>query len=232
MTAEDRIEIEMKTRGQGENIEWFRARKGRITASIAKDCCGKGDPTVKVKRIITINRPGKARSVHLRYGIEHEDIAVQKFIQQMIQNGHSCSVNECGLFVEEGRGVLAATPDRLATIDGEKVVLEVKCLSASRELTPFAAVTERQKQSSFGFCLKDGEIILKKKHKFFYQVQMQMALTFTQTCYLIIFTNLQFNVQILNVKFEESFWKDIREQLLSFHSKHVLPALIQQRFRC
>jgi hypothetical protein len=61
---------------------------------------------------------------------------------------------------------------------------------------------------------------------------MQMALTFTQTCYLIIFTNLQFNVQILNVKFEESFWKDIREQLLSFHSKHVLPALIQQRFRC
>jgi hypothetical protein len=63
--------------------------------------------------------------------------------------------------------VLAATPDRLATFDGEKVVLEVKCLSASREFTPFAAVTERQKQSSFGFCLKVGEIILKIKHRFF-----------------------------------------------------------------
>ena len=230
MTAEDRMEIERKTRGQGENIEWFRARKGRITASLAKDCCGKGNPVVKVKKILTMNKPGRTRSVHMQYGIENEDMAVQKFVQQMIHSGHSCSVNECGPFVEEGSGILAATPDRLATIDGEKVVLEVKCLSASRELTPLAAVTDRQKQSSFGFSLKDGQIILKKKHKYFYQVQMQMALTFTQKCYLIIFTNSKFSVEILNVAYEEPFWKNIREQLLRFHSTHVLPALIEQRF--
>ena len=230
MTAEDRLEIERKTRGQGENIEWFRARKGGITASIAKDCCGKGNPVVKIKKILTINKPGKARSVHLQYGIENEDIAVQKFVKQMVNNGSSCSINARGLFVEEGSGVLAATPDRLATIDGEKVVLEVKCLSASRELTPLAAVADRQKQNNFGFCLKDGQVILKKKHKYFYQVQMQMALTFTQKCYLIIFTNSAFNVEIINEAFEESFWKDIREQLLKFHSTHVLPALIEQRF--
>ena len=53
----------------------------------------------------------------------------------MIHNGHNCRVNACGLFVEEGSEVLATTPDRLATINGEIVVLEVKCLSASRELT-------------------------------------------------------------------------------------------------
>ena len=122
MTAEDRMEIERKTRGQGENIEWFRARKGRITASLAKDCRGKGNPVVKVKKILTINKPGQPRLVHMQYDIENEDMAVQKFVQQMIHSSHCCSVNECGLFVEEGSGILAATPDRLATIDGEKVV--------------------------------------------------------------------------------------------------------------
>ena len=73
------------------------------------------NPVVKVKKILAINKPGHTRSVHMQYGIENEDMAVQKFVQQMIHSGHSCSVNECGLFVEEGSGVLAATPDRLVS---------------------------------------------------------------------------------------------------------------------
>ena len=63
------MEIERKTRSQGENSEWFRVRKGRITASIAKDCCGKRNPVVKVKKILTINKPGNTRSLHMQYGI-------------------------------------------------------------------------------------------------------------------------------------------------------------------
>jgi hypothetical protein len=133
--------------------------------------------------------------------------------------------------VEEGSGVLAATPDRLALIDGEEVVLEVKSLSASRTLTPFDAVSARHKESSFGFSIKEGEIVIKKKYKFFYQIQMQMALTGRLICFVIIFTNDECNVAIVKVKFEENFWNDTKEQLLSFHRIHVLAALIQQRFR-
>lgn len=73
-------------------------------------------------------------SRHARYGIENEEEAVKKFKQQIILNGHQCTASECGLFVEEPRGILAATPDRLANIDGEEVFIEVKCLSASRDL--------------------------------------------------------------------------------------------------
>ena len=95
----------------------------------------------------------------------------------MNANGLHCSViSKCGLFIDEGTGVLAATPDRLATIDKEAAI-EVKCLSASRDVDPLAAVTARQKDSNFGFKLQDGQIVLKRKHKYFYQVQMQMALT-------------------------------------------------------
>ena len=78
---------------------------------------------------------------------ENEDIEVQKFVHQMIHTGHSCSVNACGLFVEEDSGVLTATPNRLAKIDGGKVVLEVKCLCGSRELPPLAASSCRRAEA-------------------------------------------------------------------------------------
>jgi len=186
---------------------------------------------VKVKKIISVGRPGQIKSDHIRYGIQNEETAIQMFVNQMSKKGCTCSVRKCGLFVEVGSGVLAATPDRLASIDGEELVLEVKCLSASRSLTPLAAVTEREKDSGFGFFIKDGNIALKKKHKFFYQVQMQMALTGITTNYVIIFTSSEFEVAIVKVEFDEHFWKDLKEQLLVFHSQHVLPALVQQRFK-
>lgn len=89
---EDRLDIERATRGQGDNRKWFRARKGRITASIAKRCCGKGNPAALVKTIITVGKPSYVPSHHIRYGLENKECAVEKFEQQMIVNGHQCIV--------------------------------------------------------------------------------------------------------------------------------------------
>lgn len=230
MSLEERSHIERETRGQGENIKWYRARKGRITASIAKSCCGKGNPAVQIKRILTIGKPGHYASPHIKYGLENEENAVRKFQKKINEDGFVCTIRKCGLFIEVPSGILAATPGRIASIDGEEVVIEVKCLSASRELTPLAAVATRSKDSNFGFKLDGTQIVVKKKHKFYYQIQMQMALTRILQCYVVIFTSDKYNVEIVQVNFEQQFWNDTREQLIDFHCKYVIPALVQERF--
>ncbi|XP_031550873.1 uncharacterized protein LOC116288244 [Actinia tenebrosa] len=67
VTVEDRIRIEKDTRGQSESLRWYRERKGRITASIAKSCCSKGNPAATVKNILTVGKPGRGpNSPHIK----------------------------------------------------------------------------------------------------------------------------------------------------------------------
>ncbi|ELT96442.1 hypothetical protein CAPTEDRAFT_192684 [Capitella teleta] len=49
----EREALEKKTRGQATNIEWFRAKQGRITASNAKPCSSGGKPNALIKKILT-----------------------------------------------------------------------------------------------------------------------------------------------------------------------------------
>ena len=47
---------------------------------------------------------------------------------------------ECGLIVDIENGQLAASSDRIATVDGQDVVTEVKCLYSCRTLSPLNAI--------------------------------------------------------------------------------------------
>ncbi len=187
---EDVSLIEQDTIGQSDNIKWWRNKKGRITASKCKDCIGKGNPTRIIKRIITVGKPHeKPRSLHMKYGIDNEDIACDKFVTQLISKNISVDLRKCGLFISTEHGELAASPDRVGEIEGQKVVVEVKCLSASRDLTPRDAVVKKQKESNFAFRMQNECVVLKERHQCFHQVQMQMAVTKCYVAYFVIFTN-------------------------------------------
>ena len=82
----------------------------------------------------------------MAYGIEHENAAVLKYQEPATSLIH---VRECGLFVDTENGQLAASPDRIAYIDGQSVVMEVKCLSTSRTLSPLEAIKLKQCESGF-----------------------------------------------------------------------------------
>ena len=108
-----------------------------ITASNAKAYCGNGNPVPLVRAVLQKSRdPSRTLTSHMRYGIDNEDNAVLAFIKQQ----HEVTVRKCGLFIDLEHGQLAASPDRVAFFNGEAVLLEVKCLSASWSMTPPQAV--------------------------------------------------------------------------------------------
>ena len=141
-------------------------------------------------------------------------------------------VEECGLFVYEEDGRLAATPDRIATnAQGEKIVIEAKCLSASRHLTPRTAVLTKQRNGGFAFKMEGSKISIKEKHTYYTQVLMQMAVTGIKKCHLVIFTNSKSPVEVVEVDFDPKKWKCIEEKLLNFHQKYIVPALVNELCR-
>ena len=227
VSAEDQAAIEAATVGQNENPEWYRHRYGRITASNAKAYCGNGNPVPLVRAVLQKSRdPSRTLTSHMRYGIENKDNAVLEFIKQQ----HEVTVRKCGLFIDLEHGQLAASPDWVAFVNGEAVLLEVKCLSASRSMTPPQPVRAKQRNGNFPFCMVGETVVLKEKHKYHTQVQMQMGVTGIQKCLVIVFTNVSCPVVVVPVTFEPSFWCSIRQKLLDFHNAYVVPALVNAMF--
>lgn len=166
----------------------------------------------------------------MAYGIENEAPAVQMFQDQFIREGKTVQIRECGLYVSVENGVLAASPDRVGKVNDEDVVIEVKCLSASRDLSPLEATQLKQRDGNFPFREIDGCMVLKTRHRYHFQIQMQMAITGVQKCYLVVFTSRSVPVAIVTVHFDSDFWEEMKEKLLEFHNRHVIPALVFQRF--
>ena len=231
MTKEEQELIERQTVGQHENPEWFRKRVGRLTASKAKQYCGRGNPTRLLRSVIQDAPLNISRLSHVRYGIENESVAIDKYVQQNTTKGISIEVRECGLFIDVTNGQLAASPDRIAVRDGEQVVLEVKCLSACRTMSPLNAVQLKQNDGSFAFKMVNQEISIKEKHPWYYQVQMQMAIIKIHKCHLIVFTSAEHEVYECVLDFDAQTWQAMQTILLDFHSTYVVPALVNKLCR-
>ena len=165
---------------------------------MAKRCAGNGNPSLIVKKLITIGNPTtKPRSQHMTYGIVNESIAVGKYLKQKQDSGQTVTAAECGLFIHPDHGELAATPDRVVIEDSVQGLVEVKCLSASRQMNPMESVVAKQKDGSFPLKLKDSKPILKDNHSYFYQIQMQMGVVGVSWCDLAVFTNNDCDVLII-----------------------------------
>ena len=225
VTVDERSHIERATIGQHLNPEWFRQRHGRLTASKAKRYGGKGNPAVLLRGILSAGSTTRKAVGHMEYGIEHESTAVGKYEASSATPVH---VRECGLFVDVENGQLAASPDRIADINGERIVVEVKCLSACRTLSPLDAIRLKQGDSGFAYKMVNGGVMLKEKHPHYYEVQMQMAITGLTMCHLVIFTSPDHDVCVCEVVFDSQFWENVKSKLLDFHATFVVPALVNK----
>jgi len=77
---------------------------------------------------------------------------------------------------------LAASPDGLI---GDDSIIEIKCPISIKDLTPKDAYNE--KKLSFMEVQLDN-LILKKTHIYYYQVQGQLRITNRTFCYFIVWT--------------------------------------------
>ena len=113
--------------------------------------------------------------------------------------------------------VLSASPDGLV---GEDSVLEAKCPYTHRDLT----IEEAIKTSNFYLEKKDGEIVLKRDHVYWHQVQGHLFLTKRKKCYFVVWTLKDFVV--LEIQRDDS-WEIKIEELKEFYLKHLFPKIIE-----
>ncbi|XP_039633101.1 uncharacterized protein LOC120543849 [Perca fluviatilis] len=233
-------QVEILTRGQSSNQDWFTWRKNRITASVAHRIAhcrfvnGKSKaPPPSYLAAVT----GEGRHIQTRamsWGVNMEAKAVRRY-QEMksVALGRSVTVQSCGLFLDERRPWLAGSPDGIVTDShtGQWLLcLEVKCPYKHRQRT----VEEACRQDP-AFCLEithhtppaasPPAYRLKTSHSYYTQIQVQLAVTGLRDADLAVFTLKE--LAIVPVTFDPALWDATLSKLETFYRDAVLPHLRQ-----
>ena len=168
VTDQDAVDIEKLTRGQNKNKQWYEARSQRITASNF-GCIAKMKDNTKPDTILKdVMGYRTFDNKYCAWGRSHEPAARRMYSN----NRKNVKVQQCGLIVNPKFPHLGASPDGLlSTGDSSEGqgLLEIKCPAAERwkNEDPRTCAID----SDF-FCTldKNGEIKLKRSHRYYYQI--------------------------------------------------------------
>ena len=117
------------------------------------------------------------------YGQANEATAIRCYIEYQEKRDTKLTVHKCGLFINPSIPWLAATPDSLVKIDQDTACLEVKCPFVCAKRSIAAASLE---QSSFCLQKINGTLQLKTNHQYFYQIQVQLYVTWLPSCDFVL----------------------------------------------
>lgn len=202
--------------------EWFLSRLGKFTGSAIGDLMTKGRTKDKLfgdKAMTLIYKVASERCLIPAY-IEDD------YLWEIYQNQVSFS-NKYTQFGQENEGLaievyesikgitceevpsvqhptiptFAASPDRLVTIDDERIVCEVKC--------PKPEVFMEYKHK-----VVDNESLKSVESRYFYQVQAEMMCTGCKQADFIVFCPfLKPNIHIVRITADEQVQKDIEHRI-------------------
>jgi hypothetical protein len=219
-------ELEFRTRGQAENTLWKAARKVRITASNFHDIKTRKPNTPAtnlVKKIVNESEKDLILPA-LKWGRKMEPIAKKRYKAfNKLKLKQNVTIMEKGLFICSTYGFLGASPDGLVRTGGESYLIEVKCPYKYR----FQTIEDACKDNSFCcFLDDDNNVQLKRSHKYFTQIQGQMAICQVQKCELVVYTTK--DMKIIAISYDSSFWEDLLHKLNFFYELSVVPSLFQK----
>ena len=219
-SADQQAMIERATRGQGSNPEWRKERCERLTASNFGRVAKMRPHTSCHQTVVNILYPDCLDNVEaIRYGRENEPRAIETLNSLLEFEGRK--VEECGLFVDIEKGFLAGTPDGVV---GDTCLVEVKCPMKCLE-----SGMEQLAVTDPNFCLEvfQGELRLKRKHNYFYQIQGQLRVANRASCYFLVWSPTEHHLEVID--FEPDFWEEIEESLEQFYMHCLLPELADPR---
>lgn len=223
--------IEVATRKQSENNNWYIQRAGRITASKFKSVCKTNQCKPSLSLIKSICYPTKMifHSKATSWGIHHENNAVEEYATSMKGENHEgFQLNEVGLIINSKWPQFGATPDRLVYCECcSRGCLEVKCpyLLYTNDVQD---IHEYLRMKSSCLVAYDGIITLKKTHSYYYQIQMQLFISQSHYCDFVIWSpNIFFKERILP---DVEMWERNLETAKHFHSQVIMPELMAKYF--
>uniref|UniRef100_A0A1A7XC15 YqaJ viral recombinase domain-containing protein n=1 Tax=Iconisemion striatum TaxID=60296 RepID=A0A1A7XC15_9TELE len=233
--------VEVQTRGQRTNPDWFIWRKNRITASVAHCIAHSRFANGKSKApphsyLATVTGEGpRFQTRAMSWGVQMEAEAVRRYQKQKSAMGRPVSVLDCGLFIDAQRPWLAASPDGIVTDSrsGQRLLcLEVKCPykhrhrrveEACREDPAFCLQIQDQDERQPG---QSPVYHLKTSHSYFTQVQCQLAVTGLKQADFVVFTLKE--MVVVPVTFDPTMWEETVTKLEVFYRKAVLPYISQK----
>ncbi|XP_061576095.1 uncharacterized protein LOC133442155 [Cololabis saira] len=223
-------QVEFRSRGQSNKEYWFKWRRNRITASVAhyiarsRFANGRSRaPPASYLALITGEGPGvKTRA--MTWGIDNEARAIRQYKLETAMLGRKVWVQKCGLFIDPQNPWLGASPDGIVMNRrrGQRLrVLEVYCPYKHRHSSVADACRVNR-----DFCLEiqkgSGRPVyrLKPKHRYFTQVQVQMAVTGLPQADFVVFTLKE--TVIVQVDFDAEWWEETLPKLDRFYREAVL----------
>ena len=223
-TDEEMTEIEVATRGQASNTNWHKARVGLLTASNFHRVCHCNDGMQTAGKLLEDSKlHDDCLPASVAYGRQHEETARQMFLKSHRYHHRSSTITVPGLTLNSNYPYLGCSADGILNCKScGRFIVEVKCMFANRNFHPKVAAVMQ------GICKKNdsGELELLYGHKYFYQIQGQMALTSIHKAFLVLYTNK--GIASVPVLFDEDFWESCSSQLCDFYHSYMYRALHQK----
>jgi hypothetical protein len=255
-------ELERRTRGQSSNPEWAACRYGRVTGSVCgkvmraatyhKDQHGRFMPTIAE----AIVNPRAFSSAATRWGIEHEDKAIDQYFNQRVEErrDHVVSlVRSGGIAVSADRPWLGYSPDavvyeaaketptndedqlpsskrqRLDPQSAQKILLEVKCPYSQRNNEKMDLSSFYMTRSSVdGTCALDMKKV--QARNYYYQVQLGMALMDIDVAHLYVWTPTDHGLVVIERQ-PRADELAMLTTLSDFHTRYVEPKMCMDKYR-
>ena len=135
-------------------------------------------------------------------------------------------MERCGLVIDRENYVLGASPDR-KVIDMPDLsafgIIEIKCFDEYKDIDP-KDICFIAKDSCLVF--SDGKVQLNKRHSYYDQIQMQLALTTQTCCDFVVYTSKCLVID--RIRFDKDYWEELVPKMLNFYFTHILDQLIEK----
>jgi len=210
--------------------DWHTARCLRVTASVCHDVNTASDVSAAnlVRRMLW-NKP--ISTAAMQYGCENESLALAEFKMKMSFELPGFTAFPTGLWVNLTHPELACSPDGIAVHSGtgEVALIEIKCPYVLKDCSPVAFSQNLSPAQLQKFFLQqdNGKIHLKRTHKYFSQVQMQMAVMAISKLYFIVWS--KHGLWWEEIAYDDVFWQARQPKLSQFHHCYLVPEYVEMR---
>ena len=230
LSNEEREDIEMLTRGQSSNLEWFVQRMGAITGSKAWDIIRyvAGNHKLSLERLIRsvmgyefthLKKVPKPRKPALKWGISKEHGAKSAYLNYDSSSHQNLTIKSSGLVIHPSLPFIRASPDGIISCSchGDRL-LEIKCPYSARDMLPEEAVRtgiiDYIKEETPGCFSLD-----RCKRGYFHQIQTTLAVCQLKHCELVVWTPS--GMLTVPVAFEADSWSCFEELLSEFFRDYI-----------
>eukprot|EP00794_Sanderia_malayensis_P002558 gene2558-2954_t len=228
ISDEDAKQIELDTKSQAKGSGFFHHRAGRIGASMSKSAShtDPSKPSQSLIKSICYPEIFKFTNAATEYGCQHEKAAIKLFEIDMKKKHVNYKAIQCGMFINKRSPFIHATPDFLSSCDCCGIGCgEVKCPFCMDGIDIDGYL---EKPSSCLMKDPDGEVILKRNHQYFYQVQQQIFTTELPFCDFVVFGFATSKSAFLHERIipDQCHWDKVLPRLSQFWQYCVLPEIL------